>query len=268
MINAITFDVEEWFQANSLSSKIKFSDWHYHESRIEKNVYKILAVLRRKETKATFFVLGWIAEKYPDIVENIALEGHEIASHGYRHKSISQQSPGEFEDDLLKSMRLLRDITGQNVIGYRAPNFSITKKSLWALRTLEKNGIRYDSSTVPMKNMQREIHTTRQGLIEFPLSTVRLLGKNIPLAACGSLRKYPYPLTKSAIGIINKKNPALVQLHSWEIDKKQPRVNIGRVNSIKHYYNLHTTIPKLKKLLNDFQFDSVRNVLFGDKEII
>jgi polysaccharide deacetylase family protein (PEP-CTERM system associated) len=268
MINAITFDVEEWFQANSLSSKIKFSDWHYHESRIEKNVYRILAVLRRKETKATFFVLGWIAEKYPDLVENIALEGHEIASHGYRHKSVNEQSPGDFEDDLLKSMRLLRNITGQNVIGYRAPNFSIAKRSLWALKMLEKNGVRYDSSIIPAKNMQRYIHTTNQGVIEFPLSTVRLFGKNIPVASGGCLRNYPYSVTKAAIKSINKKAPAIVQLHSWEVDKKQPRVNIGRLNSIRHYRNLHTTIPKLKMLLKDFQFDSVRNVLFGDKEII
>ncbi len=273
MINALTFDIEDWFQVRNLSSKIDFSQWHYQESRIEKSVYKLLGVLRRNNVKATFFTLGWVAEKYPDLIENISFEGHEIASHGYRHRLVYEMTPEEFEQDLVKSIDVLREVTNKRVIGFRAPSFSITKKSSWAFEVLERNGIKYDCSVFPIIHPEygipdapRGIHNTNYGVVEFPSSTLRVAGFNLPVGGGGYFRTMPYSLTRIAMRQINKKMPAMVYIHPWELDPKQPKIKAGPIKGFRHYTNLDTTLPKLKRLLQDFKFDSVKNILFGEEE--
>ena len=277
-MNALTIDVEDWFQVANLRNVINYEDWDSCESRILPNVSRLLLLLSRMNVKATFFILGWIAEKKPEIVELIHKCGHEIATHGYSHKSIYELSQEDFKQDLGASIEIIEKITGQKVEGYRAPNYSINPDTTWAWEVLAEFGIKYDSSIYPVKHNRYGfvsaprfpfiINLKEHGkLIEFPLSTVRFLRNNIPVAGGAYLRLYPYWFIRAAIKKLNaNKKPAIIYIHPWELDAYQPRLKIGFMSKLKHYGNLLMTEQKLRKLLSDFKFAPIRKVLGLEEE--
>ena len=266
MINALSFDIEDWFQVENLRSVIPRRDWDRYELRVERNTLKILRILRKYNAKATFFVLGWIAERCPDLVRKISLEGNEIASHGYSHELIYNQTQSQFEEDLLRSKRILEEITGKEVLGYRASNFSITKESIWAIDILKKCGFKYDSSIFPIsfhdrygfKGVKSQLFVFDNGLIEVPLSTVKVFNVKLPLAGGGYFRLLPYSYFRYFFRKLNKNGEgAVFYLHPWEFDPEQPRVNIPLKYRFRHYNNLDKTEMKLKQLLQDFEFKMI-----------
>ena len=272
-MNALTIDVEEWFQVTNLRERISCEQWDHCESRILVNMARILRLLSLTNIKATFFILGWIAEKKPEVVQLIHAGGHEIATHGYSHRSLTELSPEEFKAEIEKSLERLEKITGQKVIGFRAPNYSINPDTIWAFNVLSEMGIKYDSSIFPVKHDRYGFLTAPRfpfyidlkengELIEFPLSTIRMWGNNIPVAGGAYLRFYPYWFIRLAIKKLNKiGKPAIVYLHPWEIDADQPRVELSFKSKFRHYGNLLMTEKKLSKLLKDFEFGTVRQVL-------
>ncbi len=245
---------------------IKFEDWPKFESRVQQNTNTILKLLAEHEVKATFFILGWIAENYPDTVRDINAAGHEVACHGYNHRLIYDLTPKQFGEDIRRAKTILEDITGTPVIGYRAASYSITEKTLWALDVLIEEGFLYDSSIFPIHHdrygfpqAERFPHTIKrkQGIItEFPPSTWRVFGQNIPIAGGGYLRLFPLPLIKAALRRINEieKKPVVLYLHPWEIDTDQPRINGRRLACMRHYVNLSSTMYKLTSMLNMLKF--------------
>lgn len=269
MRNALTIDVEEWFHICGLKQGIGVEDWPKFESRVIKNVDKMLVLLKEKNVLATFFVLGAIAQQYPGIVEKISAHGHEIATHGFNHKLLYTLSKEEFKEDLEKSISILKSITGKDVLGHRAPSFSITKKSLWAFEILKQQGIKYDCSVFPilncrygMKGAPRFPYKTEQNIIEFPLSTIRIFSVNFPVAGGAYLRILPYSFIKWAIKKINKSGyPAQVYVHSWEIDPQIPRLKMPLDREITHYSNLKAMPYILDMLLKDFEFSPVKGVI-------
>jgi len=270
--NALSFDVEDWYQVENLKEVIKFKDWPKCKKRLSKNINKILNILKQKNVKATFFILGWIAEHYPEIVKKIVKQGHEIATHGYKHTLIYKQKPEKFESELKKSINLIEKITNKKILGHRAASFSITKKSLWAISILKKLGLKYDSSIFPIKRKTYGIpkapispYNIKKDFIEFPLSTIYFLGKNIPIGG-GYFRVSPYFITKWVIKKANKQNrPAIVYLHPWEFDPDQPKLKISFFKKFRHYTNLDKTEKRFKKLLDDFEFAPVKEVLNLEK---
>ncbi len=272
MQNILTIDVEDYFQVENLKETVKYSDWEKYECRVIKNTDKVLDILDRYSTKATFFVLGWLAERYPELVKKIDGAGHEIASHGYAHNLIYEQSQEDFRADLRRSKTILENIIKHPIVGYRAPSYSITKKSVWALDILMDEGFEYDSSLFPIyhdlgglpdaKRYPNEIRNNRHSIIEIPISTVKIVGKNIPFSGGGYLRLLPYRLIRWAAKQVNREGyPVVIYLHPWEFDKDQPRIKTGRIKSFRHYVNLHKTVEKFKKLLNDFKFTSIKDFL-------
>lgn len=277
MRNILTVDVEDYFMVSAFADMVKFEDWHRYESRIEKNTLKVLDLLDGYGVKATFFTLGWIAEHHPKVVIEIQHRGHELACHGYNHRLIYNLCPDEFRRDLRKSKQLIEDITGEPVKGFRAASYSITKKSLWALDILAEEGFAYDSSIFPIyhdiygypefNRFSVKVSNNRgESILEIPLSTVRVFGRNIPIAGGGYLRFAPVRLVEWAINSLNKKEaqPAVIYFHPWEVDPEQPKLNGGRISSFRHYTNIAKTIPKLRRLLNNFQFGPIKQV-FADK---
>jgi polysaccharide deacetylase family protein (PEP-CTERM system associated) len=272
MINALTIDVEDYYHVSAFESVVRREDWDGYESRVERNTYRILDILDMYNTKATFFVLGWIAERQAAIVREIARRGHEVASHGYTHQRIYTQTPEQFREETRRSKSVLEEIINQSIIGYRAASYSITSKSLWALDILVEEGFLYDSSIFPIwhdlygiPNAQRSFHAiqNRSGLIyEYPLSTLRIGKVNIPIGGGGYLRLFPYPLTKWGISRLNKceSQPAIIYLHPWEVDPEQPRLHGKLFSRLRHYSNLHKTEPILQSLLNDFQFGKMKDL--------
>jgi polysaccharide deacetylase family protein (PEP-CTERM system associated) len=264
--NLLTIDVEDWFHTSALEPYVNRQNWHELPSQVEKNVRLILDILAEQQTRSTFFVLGWVAERYPALIQEIATLGHEIASHGYRHRLIYQLSPDTFREYVHRSKHLLEDITGTAVSGYRATSFSIVKSTLWALDVIKEAGFIYDSSMFPIRHDIYGIDgipTTpfvhNNGLIEIPPSTVRLLGRNIPLAGGGYFRLYPYWLTRQGIQSLNRAGrPAVVYLHPWEFDPSCPRITQADWRTrFRQYVNLAKTERSLRKLLQDFRFSSV-----------
>ncbi|HWP47810.1 MAG TPA: XrtA system polysaccharide deacetylase [Candidatus Limnocylindrales bacterium] len=273
-INALTFDVEDYYQVEAFSRFIHFDTWDQYESRVTANTNKILEILAESRVKATFFVLGWIAERFPQIVKLISTEGHEVACHGYAHKVIYKQTRQEFEEDVSKSIQILEDISGTKVVGYRAPTYSIIRETLWALEVLLKNGIQYDSSIFPIKHDRYGIPDAGRfpyvidkgrlgSLIEFPPSTLSFWGTNIPIAGGGYLRLYPYFFLRWGLRKINQEGqPVMVYLHPWELDPDQPRINqVGHLTRFRHYVNLDKTEKKLRALMRDFRFAPAKEVL-------
>lgn len=269
MKNILSIDVEDYFMVSAFSGIIPFESWGRYESRIEKNTTLILSLLKKYNTKATFFVLGWIGERYPSLIKEIVREGHEIACHGYAHKLIYLQTREEFTEDIRKSKKILEHIISQPVIGYRAPSFSITVRSEWALDCLIEEGYRYDSSVFPIRHARGGIpHAKRfpyriirkdKKIWEIPLSTIRLFGRNLPIAGGGYFRLFPYKFTEMGIRRVNAgKNPVIVYLHPWEFDPDQPRILTKGINRFRHYVNLHTTEYKLENLLKQFEFGPIR----------
>lgn len=364
--NALTIDVEDYFQVHAFSSVINPADWDNYESRVEHNTYRILEILsnpdvsnnsyasnrssgfaKRTENnvqivqsstevnslersnvsngssnsiKATFFILGWIAKRYPGLVRDIAAQGHEVASHGYRHELVSNQRPDEFRADVAKTKKILEDITGEEVVGYRASTYSITKKTLWALRVLAEEGYRYDSSIFPVHHdvygfpeaprfpfkvsLNGDVQTVRSfaaansfarsnrsnvsnssnnsnvfnisndsnnsnAIWEFPISTIRLFGQNLPVAGGGYFRLFPYWLVKRLLGHINRteQRPFIFYLHPWEFDLDQPRIDTASLKSrLRHYLNLDKVENRFQRLLSDFSFVPIRDLIVSYDE--
>jgi polysaccharide deacetylase family protein (PEP-CTERM system associated) len=271
--NALSIDVEDYYMVSAFADRIKFDDWPSFESRVERNTRALLDELDRQGVKATFFVLGWIGEKQPKLVSDIHEAGHEVASHGYNHRLVYDLSPAQFREDVRISKKILENITGTAVRGFRATSYSIVKETFWALDVLLEEGYHYDSSIFPVhhdrygvpdaERFQHAITTGSGTIVEFPPSTYRVLRQNIPVAGGGYLRLYPLSITKRAIRSINAKEQkaAMVYLHPWEIDTDQPRLRGGWKSRARHYINLHTTMPKLKSLLSEFSFGPVSSQL-------
>jgi polysaccharide deacetylase family protein (PEP-CTERM system associated) len=276
VINALSFDLEEWFQNTHLERYVERSEWGNYESRIEKNVRSILSLLKQKGVLATFFVLGWVAERHPDLIKEISNQGHEIATHGWSHVRIYQQTKEEFETELKRSINLLKNITGKPVLGHRAACFSIVKSNLeWVTDTLMRNGISYDSSIYPVIHDKYGIpgnprfpYVLREEkgrkLLEFPPSTCELPGKiNIGMAGGGYFRIfYPYWLTRLLINRLNQTGyPVMVYLHPPEFDSEQPKLKVDPINNFRIYTGIKNNLKKLKRLLGDFRFAPVKEVL-------
>jgi polysaccharide deacetylase family protein (PEP-CTERM system associated) len=273
MLNALTIDVEEHFQVHAFETVIARSDWDRYPSRVAVNTRRILRLLAEYGVHATFFVLGWVADRHPDLVEEIAVAGHEVGTHGYWHELTYRQSAAEFADDLSRSLNAIgRAAGGLQPAGYRAPAFSITRRSLWALDILCEHAIKYDSSIFPLvahdrygiDDADRFANKVRDGLWEFPVSTVRLAKHNWPVAGGGYFRLFPLPITRRAIRHINAEgHPAIIYLHPWEFDPDQPRVPNAPLSArFRHYINLHQTESRLRALLQEFKFGTIREV-FG-----
>ncbi len=271
MRNVLTIDVEDYFQVASLAERIRPEDWDGIAPRVEDNVRRLLDLFDRHQVKATHFVLGWIAERFPQLIREIDARGHEIASHGYSHQLIYSQTPEVFARETRDSKALLEDITGKPVEGYRAASYSITRKSLWALDILAEAGFIYDSSIFPVvhdrygiKGSPERPHRLRtpQGhsLVEFPLSTYRLLGQTLPVAGGGYFRLYPYALSRHFYRALNRaRTPFVFYLHPWEIDPAQPRVDgLSRLSRFRHYNNLDDCERRLDRLLSEFDFEPMK----------
>jgi len=267
MKNIFSVDLEDWFCAYNL--RINFKDWDKQEIRVVQNTRKILRILAAYNTKATFFVLGWIAEKFPELIKEVETEGHEIATHGYSHTLLTEMTPEEFEKDLIKAIDATGSVVNKPIIGFRAPSFTVTRKTLWALQILNDHRIKYDSSVFPVGfhpdygigNSDLNIHQLN-GITEVPLSVVEILGKRIPCSGGGYFRIFPYAVTKNLIERCNKQGRAVIfYIHPWELDPEQPRLNLPATKKFRHYFNLEKTEKRLGKLLSQFKFQTVREAL-------
>lgn len=270
--NAMTIDVEDYFQVSAFAPYIAREKWESIPCRVESNVDRILALLDDEHTKATFFTLGWIAERYPAMVNRIVANGHELASHGWGHRRVSDQEPHEFREDIIRSKSILEDISGQGVLGYRAPSFSIGRHNQWALDVLEEAGYRYSSSIYPvrhdhygMPDAPRFAYYPRRsgGLLELPITTLRLFSQNIPAGGGGYFRLWPYPVSRWFLKRLNRleRRSAIFYFHPWEIDHQQPRQEaISMKTRFRHYYNLHRMEDRIKALTRDFNWDRMDRV--------
>jgi polysaccharide deacetylase family protein (PEP-CTERM system associated) len=265
MKNALTFDVEEYFHAEAFARVLRPAEWPSLESRGVATTQRILDVLDRERVRATFFVLGWVAERQPSLVREIASLGHEVGCHGFGHEMIPRLTRDEFERDVTRAKAALEDATGRPVIGYRAPTFSVMRDTLWSLDVLCEAGFRYDSSIFPIVHDRYGIpdaprfpHRMKAPsgaeLAEFPMSTVLVLGRRVPVAGGGYFRLFPYSLTRRAITRINVREgqPAMIYLHPWEIDPDQPRLPVGPLTRFRHLVNVSKTEARLGRILADF----------------
>lgn len=275
MLNALTIDIEDYFMVSAFADMVKFEDWLQYESRIEMNTSRLLDILDEHGVKATFFILGWVAENYPELVQKIHRSGHEIACHGYNHRLAYELSLKEFREDTRKSKAVIEDAIGEAVLGYRAASYSIIKSSLWTLDILIEEGFAYDSSIFPIyhdlygyqefSRFPVKIFRKDVGeILEVPLSTVRLLERNVPIAGGGYFRLFPIQFIEWGIRRLNEKElqPAIIYLHPWELDPEQPRLNGRRLSSFRHYIKLETTSAKLHRLLRTFRFGPISKVFY------
>jgi len=274
-VHCLTFDIEEHFQVSAFDSPMRRRHWDHFESRVERNTEKLLDLLTVHGVRATFFVLGWVAERHPQLVRQIAVKGHEVASHGYAHELITGQTVTQFRDDVRKSKRILEDLLGQPVLGYRAPSFTITADTLWALQVLVEEGYVYDSSVFPISGFLHDrygipganpflhqLATDAGPIWELPLSTARVGGLSLPTAGGAYLRLYPYWVLRHLLrSVENCGQPLVLYLHSWELDPHQPRMRGPLRSRFRHYVNLKKTEERLVQLLNDLQFGPIREVI-------
>ena len=270
--NAMTVDVEDYFQVQAFSDIIARSDWEGLPCRIEQNVDKLLALFDAQEATATFFVLGWVAQRYPKLVKAIADAGHEVASHGWEHILVDRQTPASFCDDCTRTKSLLEDLIGREVIGYRAATFSINDKTPWAHKVLKEAGYRYSSSVYPIRHdIYGMVGAPRfpyhpdgqQGVVELPITTLSLFGKNLPCGGGGYFRLLPFGVSRWAMKRVNAidKQPCIFFLHPWEIDPDQPRqYNASWKSKFRHYLNLSRMERRLKALLETFAWSRVDEV--------
>ena len=272
-VNAMTVDVEEYFQVSAFETSISRTDWSRMDSRVESSIHRILELFANYGICATFFVLGWIAERNPALVKRIVQAGHEIASHGYDHTRVVNQDPTEFRKDVEKTKKLLEDLSGSEVVGYRAASYSINKTNLWALDALSDIGYRYSSSIYPIKHDLYGIpdaprfafRLKSDGILEIPVSTTEVLGRRIPCGGGGFFRLFPYSLSKWAIERVNRRDgqSAIFYFHPWELDPEQPRITkAGLKSRFRHYLNLGKTQARLSHLLRDFRWDRADRI-FG-----
>ncbi len=274
--NALTIDVEDYFQVSAFAPHIARSEWEQRECRVERNVDVILDMLDAQRTQATFFTLGWVAERYPALVRRIVAQGHELASHGYGHQRASDLTPPGFLDDVVRAKKILEDICGAPVLGYRAPSFSIGEGNLWAFDSLAEAGYRYSSSVYPirhdhygMPDAPRFAHQVGgSGLLEIPVTTLRLLNRNLPSSGGGYFRLFPYALSRWMLRQVNDgdREPAIFYFHPWEIDVDQPRVaGIGAKTRFRHYVNIARMRARIERLLVDFRWGRMDRIFLGDR---
>jgi polysaccharide deacetylase family protein (PEP-CTERM system associated) len=267
-LNALTVDFEDWYQG----LEIPASEWAGYEDRLPASGRALLRILAEENARATFFVLGAVAERHPELVREIVAAGHELATHGWSHTLVYTMTPAAFRAELRRSIELLEELGGAPLLGHRAPFFSITRESLWALEILAEEGLRYDSSIYPVVNYRYGIpdaerwpHTIAAGtktIAEFPITTWRLLGRNLPVAGGAYFRIYPYAFTRMAFRAVARAGkPAVFYLHPWEIDPGHPRLRLPRRIALTHYANLGATEARLRRLLAEFRFAPMREVL-------
>jgi polysaccharide deacetylase family protein (PEP-CTERM system associated) len=274
LLNAFSVDVEDYFQVAALASAIPRESWSSREYRVEANTDVILQLCAEKKVRGTFFILGWVAEKSPHLVKRIAGAGHEIACHGFSHQLIYSQTQEVFREETLRAKRFLEDVIGKPVTGYRAASFSITRDSLWALDVLIDAGFEYDSSVFPIRHDRygipgaspepgRIMAPSKRTLVEFPMSAAKFFGVQVPVSGGGYFRILPYWVTRAGLKQINEKagRPFTFYLHPWEVDPEQPRVKVGAFSRFRHYTNLHRCEARLRRVLGDFRFGTMRQVL-------
>ncbi|MGH8682532.1 MAG: XrtA system polysaccharide deacetylase [Burkholderiales bacterium] len=274
-VNALTVDVEDYFQVWALSPYIPRSKWDETPARVERNVDLILQLLDETGARGTFFTLGWVAERFPELVRRIAAAGHEVASHGYSHSKATELTRAAFLADILLAKTILEDITDAEVKGYRAPSFSIGPANEWAFDCIATAGYRYSSSVYPIRHdhygvpdAPRFAYRSREGLLELPITTTRLFDRNWPAGGGGYFRLMPYPVSRWLIQRVNDvdERPAIFYFHPWELDPGQPRVaGIDAKTRFRHYLNLHQTEHRLRRLLADFRWDRVDRVFLGGR---
>jgi polysaccharide deacetylase family protein (PEP-CTERM system associated) len=274
ILNAMTVDVEDYFHVAALAGSIDRASWNDMEYRAEASTRRLLDLFAASGIKATFFVLGWVARRSPQLIREISAQGHEVASHGMSHKLVYNQTPEEFRAETIESKALLEDTIGAPVLGYRASTYSITKRSLWALDILVEAGFRYDSSIFPIRHdlygipdapvAPSRIQTPKgASIVEFPMSTAPMLGGRLPVSGGGYFRLLPYWLTRHGLRKLNDElsRPFIFYLHPWEVDPDQPRVRTNWKSRLRHYTNLHRTEARLRRLIGEFKFGPVREVL-------
>lgn len=273
-LNAFTVDVEDYYHVAALADAIPRETWPARESRVEANTERLLGLLAERGVRGTFFVLGWVAERSPGLVRRIAACGHEIGCHGFSHRLIYRQAREEFREETARAKRLLEDQIGAAVLGYRAASFSVTRESLWALDTLIDAGFRYDSSIFPIRHDRYGLPDARpdphvfrapsgRTLVEFPMSAARFLGVPVPVSGGGYFRILPYWVTRAGLRQINHERgmPFTFYLHPWEIDPAQPRFKVTALSRFRHYTNLDRCEARLRRVLSEFAFASMREAL-------
>lgn len=271
--NALTIDVEDYFQVSAFAPYIRRDEWDARECRVERNVGRILELLAERDVKATFFTLGWVAERYPQLVRDIVAGGHELASHGFGHQRASDLSREAFAADVGSAKKILEDLSGQAVRGYRAPSFSIGAGNLWAFDALSAAGYEYSSSIYPIKHdhygmpdSPRFAYRVGSGLLEVPVTTLRMFNRNLPSSGGGYFRLLPYQLSRWMIGKVNRddREPAVFYFHPWEIDPGQPRVaGIDAKTRFRHYVNIDRTEARLRQLLQDFRWGRMDHIFLA-----
>ena len=277
--HVLSFDVEEHFQVAAFWSVARRREWDQLTSRVERNTRKIADLLSEHSTKATFFVLGWVAERHPDLVKDLAQQGHEVASHGYGHELVHTQTPSQFREDVRRSKQILEDLIGRQVMGYRAPSFSITAQTEWAISVLIEEGYRYDSSIYDRFRSTQGRSVTRAGtyqiqteagtIWEVSPSTVNACGLQLPVAGGGYFRLLPYATSKMFLKNLEKQGSQLVMyLHPWELDPEQPRMEGPVLSKVRHYLNLSKTEQRLRRLLKDFSFAPINEVIRPIRDIV
>jgi polysaccharide deacetylase family protein (PEP-CTERM system associated) len=271
MVNALTVDVEDYFQVQALAGRVRRDDWEHWPSRVERNTNRLLDLLAEAGTSGTFFTLGWVAERFPAVVRRIVAEGHELASHGWAHLRVFEQTPAEFRADVRRTKAVLEDAGGVAVRGYRAATFSIRHDTSWAFEVLDEEGYAYSSSVYPvrhdlygMPDAPRMPFRPHPGLAvtELPMSVTRLAGRDVPCSGGGFFRLLPYPVFRGLVRRVNReRRPCMFYLHPWEIDPGQPRVaGLPARSRLRHYLNLSRTEGRLRRLLADFAWDRVDRV--------
>ena len=270
--NAMTVDVEDYFQVSAFEPYIAKEKWDTLPHRVEKNTHQILDIFEDSGIKATFFTLGWVAERYPGLIRRIIQDGHELASHGYEHIRVTEQTPDEFRIDVSRTKKILEDMSGHEIKGYRAASYSIGAKNLWALDVLQEEGFKYSSSIYPVKHdlygmpeAPRFIYEPieDQDFKEIPITTVRFANKNLPCGGGGFFRFYPYAFSKWAFNRVNnhEDQSGIFYFHPWEIDPEQPRQqSLSLKTRTRHYLNLDKMENRIKRLLTDFNWDTMENV--------
>ncbi|GAB3100088.1 DUF3473 domain-containing protein [Aestuariicella hydrocarbonica] len=274
VVNAMSVDVEDYFQVSAFEQTIPRSRWDSMPCHVEANVERLLALFEQYSVKATFFTLGWVAERYPLLIKTLVEHGHEVASHGWEHTRVVHQSPDQFRQDVVKAKELLEDLSGQPVRGYRAASYSINSTNLWALDVLSEVGYEYSSSVVPIKHdlygmpeaSRFPFRTESRGFLEIPISTISVAGRNINCGGGGWFRLFPYAFSRWAIQSVNdnENQPCIFYFHPWEIDEQQPRVaGINVKTRFRHYVNIHKMYGRIERLLNDFNWDRMDRIFLS-----
>lgn len=274
MLNAFSVDVEDYFQVGAFENEIPRDAWGKFEPRVERNTRRLLDLCARHDVKGTFFTLGWVAERWPGLVRDIQAAGHELGTHGQDHRRVTKMTPAEFREDVRRSKKTIEDITGEAVIGYRAPNYSIVRETFWAIDILMEEGFRYDSSIFPIwhdhygipdfPRFPRPVKGENgSALHEFPISTIRLAGMNLPFVGGGYLRHFPLSFIRWGMHRLNahERRPAILYIHPWELDPGQPVQPVGLLKRLRHYRNLGRTEDRLARLFSEYCFTSCREVL-------